>query len=141
MSNSAFEHVNLKQARRLLHAMTDLARESSLTESLQGGARIAIRQYNGLLAHLSGAGTVPAGLFMPLDEDANFDEAGVACALLGAYIEETDAPPPAPPAPAALVIHNDSQELRELRELRVLLRDQMPDKPDFKSEDRPGPTP
>ncbi len=124
MGPSPFENVNIKQARRLLRAITDLARESSMTGSLDKGAKTAIRQYNGLLNHLSETGTVPEDLFAGLDEDEDrFDDLGVACTLLNAYIEEDDAAPPAPPN---MVLHGDSEELRELRELRDLLRERMP---------------
>lgn len=127
MANSPFEHVNIKQARRLLRAITDLARESSMTGSLEKGAKTAIRQYNGLLNHLSETGAVPDGLFSGLDEDEDrFDDLGVACILLGAYIEEDDDLPPMPTAPTNMVVHADSPELRELRELRDLLRERMP---------------
>ena len=124
MGPSPFENVNIKQARRLLRAITDLARESSMTGSLDKGAKTAIRQYNGLLNHLSDTGAVPEDLFSHLDEDEDrFDDLGVACTLLNAYIEEDDAAPPAPPN---MVLHGDSEELRELRELRDLLRERMP---------------
>lgn len=125
MENSPFEHVNMKQAKRLLRAITDLAREASMTGSLEKGARIAIRQYNFLLNHLIETEAVPASLFTHLDEDS-FDELGVACALLNAYIDEDDAAVPAPPAPPNMVLHGDSQELHELRELRDLLRERLP---------------
>lgn len=129
MGNSPFEQVNMKQAKRLLCAITDLARESSMTGSLVKGTRAAVRQYNGLLRHLSETGAVPAGLFTLLDEDEDsFDELGVACALLNAYIEEDDAAPASPPAPPNMMVQADSQELRELRELRDLLRERMPEK-------------
>lgn len=129
MGNSPFEHVNMKQAKRLLRAITDLARESSMTGSLEKGTRAAVRQYNGLLRHLSETGAVPPGLFTLLDEDEDsFDELGVACALLNAYIEEDDTPSPSAPAPPNMLVHSDSQELRELRELRDLLRERMPEK-------------
>lgn len=124
MGNSPFEHVNIKQARRLLRAITDLARESSMTGSLDKGAKTAIRQYNGLLNHLSETGTVPEGLFAGLDEDEDrFDDLGVACTLLNAYIEEDEAAAPAPPN---MVVHAASEELHELRELRDLLRERLP---------------
>ena len=128
MANSPFEQVNIKQAKRLLRAITDLARESSLTGSLEKGARAAVRQYNGLLKHLSDTGAVPDGLFSRLDEDEDtFDELGVACILLNSYIDEDEVPAEAPPVPINMVaIHTDSQELRELRELRDLLRERMP---------------
>ncbi len=124
----------MKQARRLLHALSDLARESSLTGSLQKGAKVAVRQYNGLLDHLSETSgipgetsAVPEGLFTHLDEDEDsFDELGVACVLLNAYIDEDDGPLPMPPAPPNMVLHGDSQELHELRELRDLLRERLP---------------
>ena len=128
MGNSPFEHVNMKQARRLLRAITDLARESSMTGSLQKGARAGVRQYNGLINHLTETGALPDGLFAGLDEDEDsFDELGVACALLSAYIEDDDEAPPAPPNIAAM-IRGDSQELQELRELRELLRERLPDR-------------
>ncbi len=135
MGNSPFEHVNMKQAKRLLHALSDLARESSLTGSLKKGAKVAVRQYNGLLDHLSETSgvpgetsAVPEGLFAHLDEDEDsFDELGVACVLLNAYLDEDeDRLPPMPPVPPNITIHGDSQELRELRELRELLRERMP---------------
>lgn len=132
MGNSPFEHVNVKQAKRLLRALSDLAVESSLTGSLQKGAKVAVRQYNGLLDHLSETNgipgkisAVPEGLFSHLDEDEDsFDELGVACVLLNAYLDEDDAAAPAPPN--MVVVHSDSEELRELRELRDLLRERMP---------------
>ncbi len=126
MGDSPFEHVNMKQAKRLLHALSDLARESSLTGSLKKGARAGVRQYNGLLNHLSETGAVPEGLFTDLDEDEDsFDELGVACVLLNAYLDD-DALPPMPPAPPNMVPRADSEELRELRELRDLLRERLP---------------
>jgi len=130
MGNSPFDQVNMKQAKRLLRAISDLARESSMTGSLEKGARTGVRQYNGLLGHLSETGAVPEGLFSRLDEDEDkFDELGVACILLNAYLDEDDAAPPVPPAPPnTLIIHSDSEELRELRELRDLLRERMPAK-------------
>ena len=135
MANSPFEHVNMKQVRRLLNALSDLARESSMTGSLKKGARAAVRQYNGLLDHLTQTSgipgetsPVPEGLFAHLDEDEDsMDDLGVACVLLNAYLDEDDALPPMPPAPPNMVtVHTDSQELRELRELRDLLRERMP---------------
>lgn len=128
MGNSPFEHVNMKQAKRLLRAITDLARESSMTGSLEKGAKTAVRSYNGLLNHLSETGAVPEGLFARLDEDEDrvMDDLGVACALLNAYLDEDDALPPMPPAPPNMVLHGDSEELRELRELRDLLRERLP---------------
>ena len=131
MGNSPFDQVNMKQAKRLLRAMSDLARESSLTGSLEGGSKAAVRQYNGLLNHLSENGAVPRGLFTQLDEDEDsFDELGVACILLNAYLDEDDALPPVPPPPPNMMVHTtvqaDSEELRELRELRDLLRERMP---------------
>ena len=123
MSNDPSVNVSLKQARRLLNAITDLARESSLTGSLGGGAKLGIRQYNSLLDRFVEQGVVPRDLFVRLDlEGDSFDELGVSCALLNAYIDDDD-PPPAPTAPSSsVVVHSDSQELRELRELGEILR-------------------
>jgi len=127
MGNEPYSNVTMKQARRLLAALTDLARESSLTGSLEGGSKAGIRQYNSLLDHFVEQGTVPRDLFVRLDSDEdNFDDLGVACALLKAFIEEDDQPVTS--TNATMILHNDSQEIRELRELSEILRERMPEK-------------
>jgi len=128
MGNEPYSNVTMKQARRLLAALTDLARESSLTGSLEGGSKAGIRQYNSLLDHFVEQGTVPRDLFVRLDSDEdNFDDLGVACALLKAFIEDDDEQQ-VTSTTSTMIIHGDSQELRELRELGEILRERMPEK-------------
>jgi hypothetical protein len=80
-----------------------LAKEASLTGSLEKGSRSSARQYNRILQVLQGKGIDMAGLFEPLSEDVGFEEIGVAAAQLAGYIEgETQhGTPPAPPVPPA----------------------------------------
>lgn len=119
--------LNTRRARRLLRAITDLARDASLTGSLERGARTAIRQYNGLLEYLSKTGVVPRDLFSLLDEDeATFDELGVACALLSAFIEDEETENQ-PATTETIVVTTETQELSELRELGQLIREHMPE--------------
>ena len=121
----------IRRIRRLLRALTDLSKESSMTGSLEKGARLGIRQYNQLLTYLRDEDIVPENLFSAnyLDEDGtSFDELGVACALLETYLaeeeEELSAVPPlaVPPPPV-----RDPQELRELRELGEMIRERLPE--------------
>ena len=122
MVNQVYANVTLKQAKRLLQALTDLARECSLTGSLVSGARTGIRQYNSLLDHFVEQGMVPRDFFLHLDtEEGNFDELGVACTLLKAFIEEDD-DQQVTSVTSTVIAHSDSQELRELRELGEILR-------------------
>jgi hypothetical protein len=77
--------------RKLLHGTTRLAERASMTGSLQGGGRIAIRQYNAIRNHLQDEGVIPEDLFQELDEDeATFDELGVVAGMLESYLEDED---------------------------------------------------
>ena len=124
-----------RRARRLLRALTDLSKESSLTGSLERGARLGIRQYNQLLTHLRDEGVVPEGLFSAnyLEEDeASFDELGVACILLETYLSDEEAENAPMIAPIirereVRVSRSDPQEMKELHEIAELLRDRLPE--------------
>src|SRR5438270_11696646 len=102
MSETEQAGLEVRRIRRMLRAMERMARESSMTGSLQGGVRASVQQYNLWLEHLERAGVVPAGLFPPLAEDVSFDEVGVAASLLLSYLEEDEEEghqPPGPPGP------------------------------------------
>jgi hypothetical protein len=71
----------------LLREMAGLAENASLTGSLEGGARQAIRRYNGLLTRFITTGAVPDGLFEPLSEAADYAQLGVESRLLAAFLE------------------------------------------------------
>src|SRR5437588_62566 len=103
MSETEQAGLEVRRIRRMLRAMERMARESSMTGSLQGGVRASVQQYNLWLEHLVRAGAVPAGLFPPLAEDVSFDEVGVAASLLRSYLEEDEEEegphPPGAPGP------------------------------------------
>ena len=69
MGRNKEESMNIRKIRRLLHETKKIAENASLTGSLQGGAKIAIRQYNAILNHLQETGAIPEDLFQTLDED------------------------------------------------------------------------
>src|SRR5260221_1909134 len=86
---SKMEKIDLRRIRRLLRETTRLAEHASMTGSLQGGQRIAIRQYNAIRNHLEETGAIPEDLFQELDEDeASFDELGVVAGMLDGYLED-----------------------------------------------------
>ena len=85
------ENEDVRKMRRLLRETTRLAERASMTGSLQGGGRIAIRQYNAIRNHLQDNGVIPEDLFQELDEDeATFDELGVVSGMLDSYLEDED---------------------------------------------------
>ena len=91
MGRNKEESMNIRKIRRLLHETKKIAENASLTGSLQGGAKIAIRQYNAILNHLQETGAIPEDLFQTLDEDeCSFDELGVTVAMLDGYLEEDE---------------------------------------------------
>lgn len=91
MGRNNQEEMDLRKIRRLLRETTRLAERASMTGSLQGGGRIAIRQYNAIRNHLQDTGVIPEDLFQELDEDeATFDELGVVTGMLESYLEEDE---------------------------------------------------
>ena len=85
------DNMDLRKIRRLLRETTRLAERASMTGSLQGGGRIAIRQYNAIRNHLQDTGVIPEDLFQELDEDeSNFDELGVVTGMLESYLEDEE---------------------------------------------------
>jgi hypothetical protein len=91
MGKNSSEDMNIRKMRRLLRETTRLAERASMTGSLQGGGRIAIRQYNAIRNHLQDEGVIPEDLFQELDEDeATFDELGVVTGMLESYLEDEE---------------------------------------------------
>lgn len=87
------DDMDIRRVRRLLRETKRLAEQASLTGSLEKGGKFAVRQYNAIRQHLQDTGVIPEDLFTELDEDeASFDELGVACALLEGYLEEDEQP-------------------------------------------------
>lgn len=86
-----------RRLRRLLRQTAKVAREASLTGSLEGGARIAARQYNQILQHLERSREVPEDLFPQLDEDeTNIDEVGMVATQLEGYLDDDEDGAPQP---------------------------------------------
>src|SRR5688500_4799863 len=80
--------MEIRRLHRLLREIADLAHHASITGSLQGGARSAVRPYNMALQRLGTLGISAGDLFQPLPEDTGFDELGVDCRLLAGYLKE-----------------------------------------------------
>ena len=91
MGRSKEDALNIRKIRRLLHETKKIAENASLTGSLVGGSKIAVRQYNAIRNHLQEIRAIPEDLFQELDEEeTNFDELGVTVAMLDGYLEEDD---------------------------------------------------
>lgn len=79
------DHQNpeLSTIRSILNELSELAEHSTLTGSLSTGTRQAALSYNAALAFLTGRGSLPQGMFEPMDVDrADYGEIGVQCRLL-----------------------------------------------------------
>jgi hypothetical protein len=71
----------------LLRSIADIAETASLTGSLRGGTKVSVRYFNTVLKRVQGLELVAHDLFVPLDEESNMDEIGVASAHLAAYLK------------------------------------------------------
>lgn len=81
------EHRELRQIIGLLEKSFRIARDASLTGSMEGGKEYVIQQYNAIVDNLSNRRVVTPGFFPPLQPDAAFDAVGVACAQLAEYLK------------------------------------------------------
>jgi hypothetical protein len=79
-------HTELRRLVRVLERTVKMAEGASLTGAMSGGKEFAVRSYNATVQHLTSAGEVPPGLFVPLPEDANLDSVGLASAQLAEYL-------------------------------------------------------
>ncbi|HIE26094.1 TPA: hypothetical protein EYP66_02280 [Candidatus Poribacteria bacterium] len=77
---------------RLLESTAKIAQDASMTGMLEEGNKASVRQYNAILDRLRETEEIPDVLFPPLEEDAPFDEVGVACKQLAAYLKEEEEP-------------------------------------------------
>ena len=82
----------IKRMIRLLESTAKIAEHASLTGALDQGQKASLRQYNAILERLKETEEIPGVLFPPLEEDASFDEIGVACKQLAAYLQEEEEP-------------------------------------------------
>lgn len=149
MGRDSRENLDIRRIRRLLSETTRIAERASMTGSLQGGGKIAIRQYNAIRNHLQDIGAIPDDLFQELDEDeATFDELGVMTGMLDRYLEEeeeTHSEGPGEPdherdrkrrrmgrggqwaSPEVWRFWTDPQALRDLQDLGEIMREHMPE--------------
>jgi hypothetical protein len=166
MGRNSHDDMDLRKIRRLLRETTRLAERASMTGSLQGGGRIAIRQYNAIRNHLQDSGVIPEDLFQELDEDeATFDELGVVTGMLESFLEDEDEVSAdsdgekgpedgdsrrgrrwkrhGPWGPEAARFWGDPQALRDLQELGEVMREHLPELLKMRETMRPGypPTP
>jgi hypothetical protein len=84
----------VRHVRRMLEEIARLAEHASLTGSLEGGARSAVKRYNAMVARLKEIGAVPDAMLQPLDETASFDELCVESELLAGYLNEDNGDEP-----------------------------------------------
>lgn len=85
------EQQRQRELRGLFHMLehtAKLAEDSALTGTFRNGETRCIAQFNNVLARLSDLGAVPHGLFDPLHAEASFNEIGIACHQLAAYLND-----------------------------------------------------
>ena len=87
------EGKEIKGIIQMLNATAEMAEHASMTGSMAEGQKAGIRQYNNVLKHLQETDTVSEGLFVSVEEDASFDELGVCCSQLAAYLDGMTAEP------------------------------------------------
>ena len=121
----------MKRMIRLLESIAKIAQDASLTGMLEEGQKASLKQYNAILAWLKEIEEIPDALFPPLEEDASFgvsfDEIGVACKQLVAYLKEEEEPAKARPREAAPFGGNIIQIGDDLKDLGKLIRDSLPE--------------
>jgi hypothetical protein len=116
-----------KRIIRLLESTAEIAQDASLTGMLQQGQKASFRQYNAILEYLRETEEIPDVLFPPLEENASFDEIGVACRQLAAYIKEDE---PAKAHSRSAPFLEDSPIINiggDLKDLGKLIRDSLPE--------------
>jgi hypothetical protein len=147
MGRNNQENMDIRRIRRLLSETTRIAERASMTGSLQGGGKIAIRQYNAIRNHLQDIGAIPDELFQELDEDeATFDELGVMTGMLDRYLEDEEEGPAEEDGehddrkrrrmgrrggpwgnPEVWRFWSDPQALHELQEMGEIMREHLPE--------------
>jgi hypothetical protein len=118
----------IKRIIRLLESTTKMAEHASLTGTLKEGQKVSVRQYNAILDRLREIEEIPGTLFPPLEEEASFDEVGVACKQLAAYLQEEEEPAKSRPRERPFL--EDSPIINiggDLKDLGQLIRDALPE--------------
>jgi hypothetical protein len=81
-------NVDAEGSRSVLREIGDLCEHASLTGSMPGGEARVVQRYNSILAQLTEAGIVPAGMFVSLPEGSSYGEIGVEARMLAAYLRK-----------------------------------------------------
>ncbi len=126
----------IKRMIRLLESTAEIAEGASLTGVLKQGQKVSVRQYNAILERLKETEEISGELFTPLEEEASFDEIGVACKQLAAYLREEEEPAKARPygGPMIGALQIKAGDLKGLGEL---IRDALPEWMKKEHEDEP----
>ncbi len=124
----------IKRMVRLLESTAKIAENASLTGILEQGQKASVRQYNAILERLEEEEEIPGVLFPPLEEDASFDEVGVACKQLAAYLKEEEEPAKTLPRERVSNVVKIGGDLKDLGEL---IRDSLPEWMKKEHEDEP----
>ncbi|MHB8635342.1 MAG: hypothetical protein ACYC96_02600 [Fimbriimonadaceae bacterium] len=80
------QELDTRAFKRLLNEIADLCEHASLTGSMASGASRTAERYNAVLKTLTDADSIPAGLFSPVSEGADFGEIGVEARMLAGYV-------------------------------------------------------
>jgi hypothetical protein len=118
----------IKRIIRLLESTTKMAEHASLTGTLKEGQKVSVRQYNAILELLKNIEEIPSELFPVLEENASFDEVGVACKQLAAYLQEEEEPAKSRPRERPFL--EDSPIINiggDLKDLGQLIREALPE--------------
>ena len=121
----------IKRMIRLLESTAKIAQDASMTGMLEEGVKASVRQYNAILERLKETEEIPDALFPPLEGDASFDvsfdEVGVACKQLVAYLQEEEEPAKAR-RPKGGDFHSPIINIGgDLKDLGELIRDALPE--------------
>lgn len=72
----------------MLEHTAKIAEDATLTGAFSGGESQCISQFNNVLRHLHDIKAIPTALFEALPADASFNQIGIACHQLAAYLNE-----------------------------------------------------
>lgn len=125
MSNDSFNSVETYRIYKMLCELAEMAEHASITGFLKQGKPSAIQRYNAILAHLERIEKIPPGLFLPLSDEASFDELNIEGKLLASYIK--DDAKQARKEDTARDIEDLMNEVRQLSRLKETIADAMPE--------------
>jgi hypothetical protein len=145
MSEPTMNLQEIRQIRKVLEKIKDIAVHVSITGSLRGGGSHITGQYNAVVQHLQQTVDFPPYLLIALNEDASVDEVGVAADILSAFMRAREEEAREETAAEGESIEmsrrrherhsrhaergrgiGDIKEVRELKEVGKLIREHLP---------------